>query len=110
MTNSLNRATAAFSLKLVEAKNTDTPSSSSSSSSGGGSRGGSSSSSANAMNRIQASIKDEDTNTILKYLPLSNSSSNSQLLPEYLQEGIDCEPSMAPVILSDVLHSMYNNE
>ena len=44
--------------------------------------------------------------TILKYIPIGN----IKLLPDYLHEGIDCEPSMAPVILSDILHSLYNTE
>jgi hypothetical protein len=44
-----------------------------------------------------------DGNTVCRYQPISNTA----ILPEYLHRGIDCEPSMAPVILSDVLHAVY---
>ena len=47
----------------------------------------------------------DDQNTICKYSPMNN----EKVLPTYLQKSIDCEPSMAPVILSDVLHSLYNS-
>ena len=48
----------------------------------------------------------DDQNTVCKYVPMVN----EKILPEYLQHSIDCEPSMAPVILSDVLHNLYNEK
>jgi hypothetical protein len=43
------------------------------------------------------------TAAVCRYEPISN----AQVLPEYLHKAIDCELSMAPVILSDVLHAVY---
>jgi len=40
---------------------------------------------------------------VCRYEPITN----AQVLPEYLHKAIDCELSMAPVILSDVLHAVY---
>ena len=55
--------------------------------------------SSNALSKVR-----DDQNTVCRYEPMVN----EKILPEYLQRGINCEPSMAPVILSDVLHNLYN--
>jgi hypothetical protein len=74
----VNRASTAFSLQVEVV--------------GSGAKAGS------ALSKVRG-----DGNTVCRYLPISN----TDILPEYLHRGIDCEPSMAPVILSDVLHAVY---
>ena len=41
---------------------------------------------------------------------LFKATSNSQLLPEYLQYEISCSEGMGPVILSDILEQLYKEE
>jgi hypothetical protein len=40
---------------------------------------------------------------ICNFVPLVN----QDIMPAYLQSAIDCEPSMAPVILTDVMQALY---
>jgi hypothetical protein len=46
---------------------------------------------------------DAAAGAVCRYEPITN----AQVLPQYLHKAIDCELSMAPVILSDVLHAVY---
>ena len=40
----------------------------------------------------------------IQYLPIAN----ANLLPEYLQSEISFQENIAPVLLGDILHSLYN--